>query len=281
MASPAEVLRSRKTMLDFDRLQEEFDMAKQAQAMRQQMENNALLLKTADFKRGLQNDQREQDMFNQKLDFEREMMGTRFANEQALLGQRAAQEKELLKLRMAQLGGVNPDTGEPVYSTKPLPAPALKMQGDALDSYSAAKNTSDLAAKWIKEVDAGNVNLGPASNFVNATKNFLGYSTPSSRNYAMIDTDLEKLRNDTLRLNKGVQTEGDAERAMNEVIKNRNDPKLFRQSMERLVDINNRAALLQQQRVDDIRSNYNVAPYDYSQIPSAGQGDGATFLGFE
>jgi len=91
-------------------------------------------------------------------------------------------------------------------------------------------------------------------------------------------TSLEKLRNDTLRLNKGVQTEGDAVRAMNEVIASKNDPKLFSAAMQKLDAVNQRAQELQKLQVNTIRNNYNAQPYNFEQmnalpspIPQGGQ----------
>jgi hypothetical protein len=81
-----------------------------------------------------------------------------------------------------------------------------------------------------------------------------------SQNYADLDTTLEKIRNESLRLNKGVQTEGDSERAMNEVIKNRNDPALLKQALEKLSRLNQQAETLQLERLDAINQNYGIEP---------------------
>lgn len=189
-------------------------------------------------------------------------------------------KRELARMRGGAGGySVDPDTGEIVrgYSDKPLPVGALKMQQEAVDALAAAKNTAALSEKLQGQVQSGALDLGPMSNLVNKGRNFIGSSTPESVNFGLMETDLEKLRNDTLRLNKGVQTEGDAIRAMNEVIQSKNDPKLFAAAMTRLYDINNRATQLQQMQIDQIRQNYNAAPMnlgngnpaatqDYSQI---------------
>lgn len=197
----------------------------------------------------------------------------------------AALKRELAQMRISGSGSmtVNPDTGEiepNPYSEKPLPVGALKMQQEAVDALKAAENTSSLSSKLAQQAQSGELNLGPVSNLINRGRNFIGASTPESVNLGLMETDLEKLRNDTLRLNKGVQTEGDAIRAMNEVIQSKNDPQLFSAAMGRLNDINNRAEQMQQMQIDQIRQNYRVAPLnvmgqnktnpainqDYSQI---------------
>jgi hypothetical protein len=99
-------------------------------------------------------------------------------------------------------------------------------------------------------------------------------SDADSRNFASFQSTLEKLRNDSLRLNKGVQTEGDAVRAWNELVKNINDPQVVRQRLAEIREINNRAIALRKYNIDVIRSNFGVGPLDTSayerQAPALG-----------
>lgn len=148
----------------------------------------------------------------------------------------------------------------------PLPVGALKMQGETIDALDAANKISELSSKLTNQVKNGQLNLGPMANFLNSARNWAGASNPESVAFSEMNTDLEKLRNDTLRLNKGVQTEGDAQRAMNEVIASKNDPKVFAAAMGRLNEVNTRAAQLQQIKVNDIRGNYGREPYDFSAV---------------
>ncbi|MNY53581.1 hypothetical protein D3C86_1893470 [compost metagenome] len=94
---------------------------------------------------------------------------------------------------------------------------------------------------------------------------------------------LEKLRNDSLRLNKGVQTEGDAQRAWNELLANINDPKLVEQRLGEILAINQRAGELRGLSNDSMRANFGHDPMDYSQylnLPAAvGQGGAPTESG--
>lgn len=181
----------------------------------------------------------------------------------------AALKRELAAMRSG--GGsvsIDPNTGEVIqgYSNKPLPPAALKMQQEAIENLGAAQGVSDLSQSLMGQVDSGELELSPVSNFINSARNWAGASNDKSVNFANMKTGLEKLRNDTLRLNKGVQTEGDAVRAMNEVLQSVNDPQVFRAAMEKLDAINNRAAEMQRVNVNNIRSNYNVAPMDFEQV---------------
>jgi hypothetical protein len=87
---------------------------------------------------------------------------------------------------------------------------------------------------------------------------------------------MEKQRNASLLLNKGVQTEGDAQRAWNELFANMNDKGVVKQRLQELQKINERAANLKQLNIDNIRRNYGLDPLDTSsyasQQPAVGGG---------
>lgn len=155
---------------------------------------------------------------------------------------------------------------------KPMPPAALKMQQEALDAIGTASNIStDLNA--VKSlVDSGKLDLGMFSNAIGSGLNYAGLSTENSRNLATFKATLEKLRNDSLRLNKGVQTEGDAQRAWNELLANINDNKLVSKRLEEIQNINNRAATLHEMNVENIRNNYSLPTLDttgYKTQPAA------------
>lgn len=157
-----------------------------------------------------------------------------------------------------------------------LPTSALKMQGEELDAIGTASSiNADLGAIG-QQVTTGDLQLGPVKNLMAKAKNMAGVSDAQSRNLASFQATLEKLRNDTLRLNKGVQTEGDAVRAWNELLANINDPKLVSQRIGEIQKINERAANLRKMNVDVIRSNFGVEPMDtsgYQNQPAAVGGD--------
>lgn len=158
-----------------------------------------------------------------------------------------------------------------------LPTSALKMQQEELDAIgTTASINADLSALG-KQVDSGELNLGLVNNLTSKAKNFMGVSDEQSRNMATFQASLEKLRNDSLRLNKGVQTEGDAVRAWNEMLVNINDPKLVKQRLAEIQKINERAGSLRRMNVDVIRSNFGVDTMDtgnYQNQPAAVGGSG-------
>lgn len=148
-------------------------------------------------------------------------------------------------------------------SIKPLPAVALKMQNDGLDKLSIASNNNKKLLDIKKQIEDGKLNLGLASNITGNVRNTLGLSNESSRNLSSFKSTLEKLRNDSLRLNTGVQTDGDAQRAWNELFENINDSELVKQRLGEIAEINNRAVDLQKLQIENIRANYNAPSFDF------------------
>lgn len=190
--------------------------------------------------------------------------------ENAAFEKEAALKREIAAMRAGATESVDPDTGEIVYTpttkAKPLPVGALKLQDEAVENLGAADYVVDESKRLAGLLERGAIELGPVTNTTSRIRNSLGMSSPTSRAYGDLNTTLEKLRNESLRLNKGVQTEGDAVRAMNEVVASRNDPELMAENVRKLQKINERAVLLQKNRVNSIRENYGAAPYDFGQV---------------
>lgn len=160
---------------------------------------------------------------------------------------------------------------------KPMPASALKLQQEEVDAVSTASNIATDLQALRKQVEGGEIDLGLISNLANRGRNWVGLSTPESRNYTTFKATLERMRNDSLRLNKGVQTEGDAQRAWNELFENLNDSGVVKQRLSEIERINERASDLHKMNIDNIRSNYGLPPLDTSKQgnpePAVGQGN--------
>jgi len=162
------------------------------------------------------------------------------------------------------------ETADGGYSSKPLPTAALKMQNDAIDAIGTAGGINKMLSGVEQKIADKKVKFGPVSNLINQGLNAVGSSTEESRNFASFKSDLEKIRNESLRLNSGVQTDGDAQRAWNELFQNINDTDLVKQRLGEIKSLNNRAVELQKLKVDGIRGNYKAAPFDYGKLPDAG-----------
>lgn len=181
-----------------------------------------------------------------------------------------ARSRERLELDR-QGGGVAP--------LKPLPASALKMQQSGLDAIGVVGSVNADLSALEKQIDGGKLKFGPVSNLSNAGLNMAGMSTEGSRNFSSFKATLERLRNESLRLNTGVQTDGDAQRAWSELFQSINDTDLVKQRLGEIKAINKRGAELQQMKVDSVRSNYGHPPLDsgaYANQPPALNSGAAT-----
>lgn len=157
-----------------------------------------------------------------------------------------------------------------------LPSSALKLQQEEIDAISTSGGIIADTKALAKQIADGKLNLGLVSNAINSGRNAIGLSSPEGENLASFKSNLQKLRNDSLRLNKGTQTEGDAVRAMDELMQGINDPAVVSRQLTRINEINQRAVALRKANVDIIRNNYGVAPLDSSsqsqQNPAIGLG---------
>jgi len=144
-------------------------------------------------------------------------------------------------------------------TAKPLPVGALRMAQDARDALSVAGGIDASLARIDNQIATGKLNLGLFTNLVSRGQNAIGASDENSRNYQLMRSTFEKMRNDSLRLNKGVQTEGDAQRAWDELFANLNDENAVRAQLARIREINARATQLQQENMDAVYENYGRA----------------------
>lgn len=153
-----------------------------------------------------------------------------------------------------------------------LPQAAVKLRQEELDAIgSAASINADLGA-LSQQIKDGKLTPSLVNSADAAIRNLTNSSTEESRNLGSYKATLEKLRNDSLRLNKGVQTEGDAQRAWNEIISNSNDTAFVQQRLGEIQKINERAINLRKMNIDAIHSNYGIDPMDtskYENVPAA------------
>ena len=162
-----------------------------------------------------------------------------------------------------------------------LSASALNQQNQHLEALQTSSAINTRLARVVNLLDSGKLDLGLAKNIVARGQNALGVSSDASRAYASFRADLEKLRNDSLRLNKGVQTEGDAQRAWNELVANLNDPDVVRRRLEEIQAYNRQAIAFHEDMVAQIREDSGMAPIDVKKFEAKpldirGRSGGAT-----
>lgn len=161
-------------------------------------------------------------------------------------------------------------------SSKPLPVSLQKLEGEDVEAIQTSNTIQADLGEIKRQIDVGELDLGPGKNLWNSARNAAGMSTDESRKLSTLKASLERLRNDSLRLNKGVQTDGDAQRAWDELVKNINDPKLVSERLAEIQKINERGAALRAQSINKRRADNGVAPIDdFSQFevaPAIGNG---------
>ena len=131
-----------------------------------------------------------------------------------------------------------------LVSKRPIPEAGMAAIRDSNEKISIAQNIQADLRGFSDKISEGKLNLGVLNNAISAGLNFIGESTEETRNYSAFKSTLEKIRNESLRLNKGMQTEGDAERALNELFENLNDEGVVKQRLDQLQVINARAVAL-------------------------------------
>ena len=168
-------------------------------------------------------------------------------------------------------GGVLLPPGAGGGAQKPMPVTALRMIEDNKQAIFTAENINGMMQETLGQLESGSLKFGPLSNWSNKALNWAGQSTPESQQYANAQANFEKMRNDSLRLNKGTQTEGDAQRAWKELFENMNDEKIVADRLRKIIDYNTRAVEERQGMLDEIYTNYGREGAPQPQQPAQQQ----------
>ncbi|MEH2700220.1 hypothetical protein GFL93_09410 [Rhizobium leguminosarum bv. viciae] len=152
---------------------------------------------------------------------------------------------------------------------KPLPAPAVKLQQEALDAIGSINQTNQNIDGIIAQIDSGNLLTDIANRSVSKAANFVGSSTPQSRALSSYDANIKKMVNDSLLLAKGVQTEGDAQRAADAILAAPYDTQAVKERLAELRQINARSAEMKKLANDQLRAEFGHEPMDYSGFETA------------
>lgn len=165
-----------------------------------------------------------------------------------------------------QTKAFDPIGGVKKPAPKPIPVAVQNAEAGDLQDVQTLSQVNDMLGRYAAAIDTGALSLGGLENLQSRFQNWTGRSTDNSRNFASFMADMEKMRNETLRLNKGVQTEGDAERAWNEIFANINDPKVVKQRLVEIQRYNEAAAQFKVNQIGLRRSMNQLDPLDTSTI---------------
>jgi len=171
--------------------------------------------------------------------------------------------------------------GKPVGPKKKggmLPPALVKEQNDALQKIGIANAINADVKEFVNMIERGDLDFGMFSNYWNKGRNIVGRPTEQSIALSEFTASMERLRNESLRLNSGVQTEGDAQRAWNELFDSLSSPVVVKRQLQRISRLNERAAQLKKVEIDTVRMNAGLEPLDYSSVdnvrPSVGGAEG-------
>lgn len=148
---------------------------------------------------------------------------------------------------------------------KPLPATLQKAENEYLGDLQNAGNIAADTQGYLAKIQAGELNPSLISNAYNDAKSWAGVvdeNDPAAIAYNDYRAFLEKMRNDSLLLNKGVQTEGDAQRAWQALFRGMNSTAVVKAQLEKIVKINERAARQKAGLVRNQRKNYFGDQYE-------------------
>lgn len=104
-----------------------------------------------------------------------------------------------------------------------LPAGVQKAEDEDFERYEAAKTLANETSGFINSLASGSIPVTLGSTMSAKTLGFFGSNAPEVTALNDFERFKTRLVNESLRLNKGVQTEGDAQRAVNELLNARSE----------------------------------------------------------
>ncbi|MCM0043404.1 MAG: hypothetical protein NBV65_02105 [Burkholderiaceae bacterium] len=148
---------------------------------------------------------------------------------------------------------------EPVNkgSGKPPPASVIKAEDEDFEKGQSAIDLANEANDYLKKIGSGRIKFGLYNRLTTPVENFLGATGDDAAARNDFNRFRTRLVNESLRLNKGTQTEGDAERAAKE-LQSAESQKDAAAAIAKLRDLNARAAKNSSTNIVRRRKNNNL-----------------------
>lgn len=115
-----------------------------------------------------------------------------------------------------------------------LPVQVITAYGTAAQNERQAGSVVQSVEQHIEDIKTGKLPLGVVPNTEAQLRNWLGRSTPESVAYADFLRTIDQSVNAVLSAAKGTQTEGDAIRAKNQILRNPNDAAVVQSALKDL-----------------------------------------------
>jgi hypothetical protein len=184
--------------------------------------------------------------------------------------QRGADQRQLIQMQIEgrrQLADFAAGLKSAEKTTKPLPSYLAKGEEEDYGTATAASNLASDANNFIGRIKTGEIKFGLKDKASIRARQVFGSSDPDVIAREDYDKFLKVLTNESLRLNKGTQTEGDAVRAAKE-LESSESPEAAAAAMRRLVEINVRRVQNASDEISRRRTNANFpAPQEKINVP--------------
>lgn len=143
-----------------------------------------------------------------------------------------------------------------------------KAETDDIFALETSKNINKDVDKFDQLITDGKLEFGVIDTAGDFVKGLIGNQGEEEINSSKFKSFISKLRNDSLRLNKGVQTEGDAQRVMDELFNafDSNDSKVIQEKLREIKRINELAVSLRKKTIINRRDGQNVKKFDFSTL---------------
>jgi hypothetical protein len=181
-------------------------------------------------------------------------------SQQALLIQQGNQALQAQNIQFQQdIKRQQEAAKEEARKNKPLPSYLAKEEEADFSAASAATNIATDAYGYINRIKTGEIKFGVKDRASIRARQLVGSGAPDVVAREEYDRFVENLVNESLRLNKGTQTEGDAVREA-KALKSSESKEAAASAMKRLIEINTRRAENAASSVDKRRTNAGFPP---------------------
>lgn len=158
----------------------------------------------------------------------------------------------------------NPNQADEPKPLAKISESSLKNVQKTVDDYDFINTTAGQAADILDDIKTGKLDLGLVKNMLNSGQNIAGMSDDKSRAYAKYTRFVQDLVNSNLRLNNGVQTEGDAWRELKSIAANGTnyDNATAEDALKRVIEKANGAADRGRAHIESRKKTFGEDPFE-------------------
>jgi|TARA_R110000764_G_scaffold197483_2_gene282652 hypothetical protein len=143
-----------------------------------------------------------------------------------------------------------------------------KAETDDIYALETSKNINKDVDKFDKLITDKKLEFGVFDTGGDYFKGLTGFQGEEEINSSKFKSFIQKLRNDSLKLNKGIQTDADAKRVMGELFEafDSNNSNVIQEKLREIKRINETAIALRKKTLINRRDGQNVKPFDFSKL---------------